>query len=324
MTTGYLMLDQPNPYTAQGTYPRRGNRGKLTGTCILHTTEGAWTSGVQSLINLVRSRSDYGCYHRACDWQDIALLYPWEWETWQDSETNNWAVGISAACRTSDWAIMPADIREGYYRNMAKMAADFVQHMKTQYGITVPLVRLSGAQARAGQPGFCAHGDSGLHRSDPGANFDWTKFFDYTRQALGGAALAPKSAPKITDPLEEIMSFFKDRAEFSAWMQDQVRHTFKNNPEIARAIAKEVVTHKLQRFTVKNGDSVPEVGKTTTIAKEMGNRNQIDSRILGAVAEIAKKVGVAPEVLAAAIAKELVAGQSVDVTATFTAKKDPA
>jgi len=192
MTTGYLMLDQPNPYTAQGTYPRRGVRGKLTGTCILHTTEGAWQAGVQSLINLVRSRSDYGCYHRACDWEDIALLYPWEWETWQDSETNNWAVGISAACRTTDWRTMPADIAEGYYRNMARMAADFVNYMKTTYGITVPLKRISGAQARAGVPGFAAHGDSGVSRSDPGADFDWAKFFNYTRQALGGAAIAPQ------------------------------------------------------------------------------------------------------------------------------------
>lgn len=197
MNTGYLMVDQPNPYTAQGTFPRRGTRGKLTGTCILHTTEGAWTAGVQSLINLVRSRSDYGCYHRACDWQDIALLYPWEWETWQDSETNNWAVGISAACRTSDWAVMPADIREGYYRNMGRMAADFVNYMNTTYGITVPLARLSGDQARAGVPGFCAHGDSGIARSDPGAAFDWTKFFNYTAQALGGATIAPQGTTTI-------------------------------------------------------------------------------------------------------------------------------
>jgi len=194
MTTGYLMLDQPNPYTAQGTYPRRGVRGKPTGTCILHTTEGAWQAGVQSLINLVRSRSDYGCYHRACDWEDIALLYPWEWETWQDSETNNWAVGISAACRTTDWRTMPADIAEGYYRNMARMAADFVNYMKTTYGITVPLKRITGAQARAGVPGFAAHGDSGVSRSDPGADFDWAKFFNYTRQALGSAAIVPQSA----------------------------------------------------------------------------------------------------------------------------------
>jgi hypothetical protein len=217
MTTGYLMVDQPNPYTAQGTYPRRGTRGKLTGTAILHTSQGNWRAGVDSLTNLVRTRSDWGCYHQACDWQDIARYYPWEWETWQDTETNNWAVGIAAACKTSDWATMPDDIREGFYINMGRMAADFVVYMATTYGITVPLVRISGEQARAGVPGFCAHGDSGVHRSDPGVDFDWAKFFKYTQQALGGAALAPQGkTTDWTDMFKDIKEF-KDTIAQSVW-----------------------------------------------------------------------------------------------------------
>lgn len=185
MATGYLLVDQPNPYTPQGGYPRRGV-ARPSGTIIVHTTEGNWASGVQGLVNLVRTRSDYGCYHRACDWADIALLYPWEWETWQDSETNPWAVGISAACRTSDWGNMPADVEEGFYRNMGRMAADFVQYMWTEHGVDVPLVRISGAQARARVPGFCAHGDSGVARTDPGARFDWARFFRYAQELLDG------------------------------------------------------------------------------------------------------------------------------------------
>jgi len=192
MASGYILVDSPNPTTAQGGYPRRGGF-KPSGTCIVHTSEGAWQAGVDSLTNLVRTRADYGCYHRACDWEDIALYYPWEWESWQDTETNPWAVGIAAACRTTDWRTMPADIAEGYYRNMGRMAADFVNYMKSTYGVTVPLKRISGAQARAGVPGFAAHGDSGVSRSDPGADFDWTKFFNYTRQALGSAAIVPQS-----------------------------------------------------------------------------------------------------------------------------------
>jgi hypothetical protein len=113
-------------------------------------------------------------------------MLPWEYEAWQDSETNNWAVGISAALRTTDWAVMPADRRDRVYRNLAACAADFVQYMAGK-GVTVPLVRISGAQARARVPGFCAHGDSGIARSDPGANFDWAKFFAYTAQALTGS-----------------------------------------------------------------------------------------------------------------------------------------
>ncbi|WPM94348.1 endolysin [Arthrobacter phage Cupello] len=189
MATGFIMLDAPNPTTAQGGYPRRGGF-RPSGTCIVHTSEGAWQSGVDALTRLVQTRGDYGCYHQACDWVDIAHYYPWEWECWQDSETNNWAVGIAAACKTSDWAIMPAEIREGYYRNLARMAADFVTYMRETYGVVVPLRRLSGAEARARVPGFCAHGDSGVARSDPGRDFDWGLFFEYTRQALGGISPA--------------------------------------------------------------------------------------------------------------------------------------
>ncbi|WP_426940257.1 hypothetical protein [Pseudarthrobacter sp. S6] len=204
----YILVDTPNPYTAQGVFPRRGG-ANLSGTCIVHTSEGNWAAGVDSLTRLVQTRSDYGCYHRACDWQDIALYYPWEWEAWQDSETNNWAVGIAAACRTSDWAIMPADVREGYYRNMARMAADFVTYMASK-GVAVPLRRLSGAEARARVPGFAAHGDSGVARSDPGADFNWALFFNYTAQALGGLQFSSESITPLEDDMPWNDAFDKD------------------------------------------------------------------------------------------------------------------
>lgn len=297
MTTGYLMVDHPNPYTPQGTYPRRGTRGKLTGTCILHTTEGAWTAGVQSLINLVRSRSDYGCYHRACDWQDIALLYPWEWETWQDSETNNWAVGISAACRTSDWAIMPADVREGYYRNMARMAADFVQYMKAEYGITVPLKRITGAQARAGVPGFCAHGDSGLHRSDPGADFDWTTFFNYTRQALGSAAIAPAGTTQ-----EDTLS------------AAEVAEIKKHQTEQANRVIEYVGA------LVVSGYKVGDTKFPGTSKVDIVNQQTIRT-ILGLVQQLAVGKDLTPEQVEAAVAKAL-KENTVNVDITLSGKPE--
>ncbi|MBE0009611.1 hypothetical protein DXT87_07380 [Arthrobacter sp. AET 35A] len=155
---------------------------------------------MDALTSFLLTRSDYGSYHRACDWADIAVYFPWEWEAWQDSETNVWAVGIAAACRAADWRIMPADIREGYYRNMAVMAADFVKYMDEQYGITVPLKRITGAQARARVPGFAAHGDSGIHRTDPGADFDWAYFFKCTAQLLN--AVSPETPVVKPKPKE--------------------------------------------------------------------------------------------------------------------------
>lgn len=205
MSSGYILVDSPNRNAPQGGLPRRGG-GKLSGTCIVHTSEGPWSNGVDALTQFIRTRSDYGSYHRACDWEDIAQYFPWEWETWQDTETNGWAVGIAAACRTVDWRVMPADVREGYYRNLGRMAADFVDYMWETHKIRVPLRRLTGAEARAKVPGFCAHGDSGVHRSDPGADFDWSAFFRYTQAALGNAdSNAPASPTTPTPPKRPLL-----------------------------------------------------------------------------------------------------------------------
>lgn len=224
MATGFIMVDSPNPTTPQGTLPRRGIYGALSGTCIVHTSEGNWAAGVNALTNLVRTRSDYGCYHRACDWADIAPYYPWEWETWQDSETNNWAVGIAAACSTGDWGNMPADVEEGFYRNMATMAADFVVYMRDNYGIDVPRRRLTGAEARARVPGFCAHGDSGISRTDPGAKFDWARFFRYIEDALNGTV--PEQ-----DTEDKMIVLAKTEGATEIWAGDGVVRRHIPNPQ---------------------------------------------------------------------------------------------
>jgi hypothetical protein len=178
-----------NPGTQQWGYPRRGG-AKLSGTIIVHTAECAADNvgedtSAEGCANMIANRADWGSYHRLVDSDSIIDMLPWEYEAWQDTETNNWAVGISAALRTSDWLTMPADRADRVYRNLAACAADFVRYMQGK-GVVVPLRRISGAEARAKVPGFCAHGDSGVARSDPGAAFDWARFFRYTEEALGG------------------------------------------------------------------------------------------------------------------------------------------
>lgn len=260
MATGYLLVDSPNPTTAQGGYPRRGGY-RPSGTCIVHTSEGNWTGGVDALTRLVQTRADHGCYHRACDWQDIARYYPWEWETWQDTETNPWAVGIAAACRTTDWGTMPGDVRDGFYRNMARMAADFVVYMRNTYNVEVPRRRISGAEARAGVPGFAAHGDSGVARTDPGVLFDWALFFRYINEALAGTLasqgtitedpMEPSTMFKSKDganvTLETLLNSIDAKAEHAAestkalpWFDKQVRERLALDAELAAAAAAQI------------------------------------------------------------------------------------
>lgn len=187
----YLLDNSPVNGTVwqQWGYPRRGS--SLSGTVIMHTSESALDqlgpdAGAEDCARFIANRTgSYGSYHDLVDSDSIIEMVPFEYEAWQDSETNPWAIGISAACRTSDWATMGDAKREGYYRNLAWCAADFVKYMRTK-GIEVPRIRITGAQARAKVPGFCAHGDSGIARTDPGTNFDWNRFFQYTNEALEG------------------------------------------------------------------------------------------------------------------------------------------
>ena len=217
----FYLLDNAQPNTQQWGYPRRG--ASLSGTCIIHTAECAMDfdgadSSAENCANFIRTRSDYGSYHTLVDSDSIIELAPYEYETWQDSQTNPWAVGLSCAVQADNWHLIPADRRDRIYRNLATAAADFVTYMKSK-GITVPLRRITGAEARARVPGFCAHGDSGVDRHDPGAQFDWALFFKYTQQALGGAALAPQGTTTTTDWTDMFASVaeFKESIAEAVW-----------------------------------------------------------------------------------------------------------
>lgn len=230
---GFYGLDNPNRTTPQGVFPRRGG-AKLSGTCIIHTSESVLDkvgadSTAEDCAAFIQRRSDYGSYHDLVDSDSIIEMYPFEWETWQDSETNNWAVGISAACKTTDWATMPAHMAEGFYRNLAWCAADFVKYMATK-GISVPLKKITGAQARNREPGFCAHGDSGIARSDPGKDFDWAKFFRYTKEALDG--VVPHGEIITKEEQDETMLVITAGNDGKIWIGDGITRYHIPNPKI--------------------------------------------------------------------------------------------
>lgn len=195
MATGFYLLDNEQPNTQQWGYPRRG--ATLSGTCIVHTAECAADiegpdGAAEGTAHFINGRSDYGSYHTLVDSDSIIEMVPYEYEAWQDSQTNPWAVGISAAVQADLWHAIPADRKDRIYRNLAWAAADFVSYMATK-GITVPLRRITGQQARDRVPGFCAHGDSGIDRHDPGTEFDWALFFKYTAAQLAGNGGTPAS-----------------------------------------------------------------------------------------------------------------------------------
>lgn len=189
------LLEARKQRTPQWNRQRRHN-SKPSGVCVIHTAEG---NGASNVLNWILTRPDYGSYHRLIDATSTLKLAPWSAETFHCRFTNPHSVGISAAVFSKDWKKLGATGRTIIDR-MALEAADFVTYMKGR-GVTVPIKRISRADALAKRPGFLAHGDTDPgRRTDPGVDFDWTYFFQRINHHLGRSTATGKPKPVPAKP----------------------------------------------------------------------------------------------------------------------------
>ena len=170
----YYLLRFPQKRPQYGKVRRKTHHnGQLTGAIILHSFEnypdlvGADTSA-ETKIGWLLTRSDYGSYHTVCDRDSRNRLAPFEYETWHDTTSNNYSIGISVMWRVSSLPTMTEDQRQQYYYQFALAVLEAVQWLKANRGITVPLDRMrTRAEIVAGQPGISTHG-----RMDPSRRHD--------------------------------------------------------------------------------------------------------------------------------------------------------
>jgi hypothetical protein len=188
MATGFYLLDHANRLQQYGVVRRFGN--KPSGTIVIHTAENIADQiggdlGAESVARYCTTRDTYGAYHRLVDADSIVKMVPFGYETWHCVPTNPWSIGISMAVRAGDWNKYGSDYETRVLRNAARAAADAVREVKKNWGVTVPIKHISGAQARAKAPGFVAHGETDpTRRTDPGADFDWPRFLAMVREEL--------------------------------------------------------------------------------------------------------------------------------------------
>lgn len=180
--TAYLR-EHP-PASPQFRSPRRN---RLTGAIVVHTAESVLDSigpdtGAENVAGFIGRRGDPGSYHDLCDSDSIVHLVDYDDEAFHVAvySGNRFSIGLSFACRTTDWAKMTAAQRGGFIDNGADAAARMAAHVKTRTGIVVPARRITVEQFRAGAAGFISHGelDPG-RRSDPGnapGQFPWETF----------------------------------------------------------------------------------------------------------------------------------------------------
>lgn len=179
--------EEPVSYYLETNPPRqrqfRDRRAKPTGAIVIHTAESVMDSsgedtGAEGVARFIRDRTSYGSYHRLVDSDSIVPLVRFSKAAYGDGTgSNEWAVHISFAIRTTDWRRMNAQRKEAFLRNGARAAAEAARWLKAEYGITVPAKHISRADSEAGRPGFLSHAQRDPdRRSDPGADFDWSRF----------------------------------------------------------------------------------------------------------------------------------------------------
>lgn len=187
-------LDSHRPAVQQW-YTKRSRA--LTGCTVLHTAESVMDSvgpdtGAESVADFIARRTTAGSYHDLVDSDSWVQLVDLDHGAFHDGTgSNNWALSISFACRTSDWRAMSAEKRRGFLRQGARAFVAQQAYRRARGFPTTELRLITKAQSDAGMSGFTYHGfrDPG-RRSDPGVSspnlFPIEEFISECRAALAG------------------------------------------------------------------------------------------------------------------------------------------
>ncbi len=171
---------------------RTGRRSALRSVIVVHTAEsGTDTQGpdpkAENVANFIRNRTTAGSYHLLGDADSIIQLVDFKNEAFQDGTGSNaWAIGISLAMNAGDWSRISAARRTELVTTAAQMAAIAATWLKGR-GLAAPAASLltKTQSNRSTASGFISHARRDpSRRSDPGADFPWTQFFEIYERFL--------------------------------------------------------------------------------------------------------------------------------------------
>lgn len=199
--TPYLRTHKPA--RSQFRSPRRQ---RPTGLVVLHTAESVMDAvgpdtGAEAVAAFIRRRTDPGSYHDIADSDSNLLLVGYGDEAYQDGTGSNpFALSISFALKAADWSRL-SSVKRAAFLHQGAVAFARQQKWLAAHGYPLtPLRRVTKAQSDRGEAGFIAHGtrDPG-RRTDPGADFPWTEWFDACRTVTGQPTPMPPPLPVQED-----------------------------------------------------------------------------------------------------------------------------
>lgn len=206
--TGYYLLDKANPGAVanpDGTYWGRQVMAAPPIWITVHTAEsfadliGA-DLGAENVAAYFARSTTAASYHTLVDSDSVVHCLPSGLDelpvhvAYHCAGRNTANLGISFACRSSEWPTMPADYRRRMLANGADVVARWIR------AHDIPLRRVTLAEVDAGVPGITGHGIvQPEDRSDPGlatvfqpSLFPWDEFFELINQRLDGGVSQPE------------------------------------------------------------------------------------------------------------------------------------
>ena len=156
-----------------------------SGAVVVHTAESMIDlvlpdDGAEGVARYISTRTDPGSYHSVVDSDTTVRVGEYEWQMFGEGEGGNrWALHLSFACRTDQWASGPKWWTDLAIRRAAVEARSMSDWHVSQGNPPIPAHRITAEQYRRGAAGFISHAevDPG-RRTDPGEHFPWTQFLE--------------------------------------------------------------------------------------------------------------------------------------------------
>ncbi|GMA31615.1 N-acetylmuramoyl-L-alanine amidase [Litorihabitans aurantiacus] len=269
--------------------PKRRNGATASGTTVIHTYEAPAGRTARQGADYFLTRDNPASYHYLCDALGGALqLAPWSAETWHDTASNNWSVGISMMTRAADWPDLTDEQRDHLVHGAALGAHRYSRWRVSQGLAPVPARRITREQAMRREAGFIEHGemDPG-RRSDPGKHFPWEQFLTYFRRLESG-----------TNPSEEDDMSQADVEQVNDYLDQRIKDLF--GTQTLRQIVAEEVDRAGGNITRYTDRRVTDLHRESFKRRDEVGR-YLDHVAAAAVGQVLAGIKAVPGVDAAAI-----------------------
>ena len=173
----FYLVDNENPNAKVRGNGKKGqyysSRSKPIQGIVVHTAEGG--RNALGIAKYLSTTDRTASAHVVIDDKEIVELVPDDFTAFHCRGSNSKSLGLEIAYFAAKWGEDPV-----YEEAVIALSASWCAQKAELYDI--PMERVTLEEWEAGKKGFISHAECDpARRTDPGANFDWDKFFSYMK-----------------------------------------------------------------------------------------------------------------------------------------------